>query len=244
MIWSSKNNAKIDGWNSQNSVMSKFQTGTGIPPNSKMPPGLGKTSVQKSQIQNVQTHPKNWSMHLCCGIAVECGVYGWGYTCDGYGPGMPRLSRLACALTVGCQSIWCWPLTSPVPQELGTATRGALDKFSAGGLLAHLWPSVCFKHCGCQADLINHLICWAICSMLFLTWYILIHLDTNFICQSCCRNSEEQGYFWDFLYISWHTTMMHWTCLNPTPIQYQPYKNLNNEVRILYFWGFLRRFAR
>lgn len=90
----------------------------------------------------------------------------------------PRLSRLACALTVGCQSIWCWPLTSPVPQELGTAMGGALDKFSAGGLLAHLWPFVCFKHCGCQADLINHLICWAICSMFLLTWYILIHLDT------------------------------------------------------------------
>lgn len=97
MIWSSKNNAKIDGWNNQNSVMSKFQTGTGIPPNSKMPRGLGKTSVEKSQIQNVQTHPKNWSMHLCCGIAVECGVYGWGYTHDGYGPGYlgsPVLSRL------------------------------------------------------------------------------------------------------------------------------------------------------
>ena len=91
----------------------------------------------------------------------------------------PRLSRLACALTVGCQSIWCWPLTSPVPQELGTAMGGALDKFSAGGLLAHLWPFVCFKHCGCQADLINHLICWAICSMFLVTWYILIHLDTS-----------------------------------------------------------------
>ena len=83
---------------------------------------------------------KNRSMHLCCGIAVGCGVW---------------LSLLACALTVGCQSIWCWPLTSPVPQEL---REEFWTKF-LGRKIGGSSPFVCFKHCGCQGDLINYLIC-------------------------------------------------------------------------------------